>query len=284
MNEFFLYLDINTITSFEKSSNILNTFFAFTDIVFILISVIKIRANDNEIVKLISKLFSIFLVDILFRAFHIFIFNIFNIKFYHDIINYSLATFQFYLMLSLFIDVLSMLKIKHEIDISNLSFLFLLLTFPFNRFIPTNPISTDFFIKVFKKLLILGQSIFSIIFIHVLYNMFQTKISEMMDLIIKEDDSYASSNELLYKFIKGSPMSCTLLFMLYFLIKIYFLFSKEPFTIYYGTLALNIIYNAALYFAFMTSFSIVLTLKKNSNLKQRQSKKLEEEVRIINNS
>ena len=166
MNEYFLYLDINSIIAYEKSNNILNIIFVFIDLVLISLSIIKFRPTEDKLVKLRTKLFSILLIDILFRTFHIFIFNIFNIKFYHDIINCSIATFQFYLILSLFISVLSVLKIKYEIDISNLSFLFLLLTFPFNRFIPTNPISTDFFIGILKKILILAQSAFTIIFIY----------------------------------------------------------------------------------------------------------------------
>ena len=284
MNEYFLYLDINSIIAYEKSNNILNIIFVFIDLVLISLSIIKFRPTEDKLVKLRTKLFSILLIDILFRTFHIFIFNIFNIKFYQDIINYSIATFQFYLILSLFISVLSVLKIKYEIDISNLSFLFLLLTFPFNRFIPTNPISTDFFIGILKKILILAQSAFTIIFIYILYRVFKKKISKIVNLIIKEDESSDPSDELIYKFINGSPLSCSLLFILYFLIKIYFLFVREPYTIFYGTIALDIIYNGALYFVFLICLTVVYALNKISTMKEKQLKKLEEEVKIINNN
>ncbi len=284
MNEYFLYLDINSITAYEKSNNILNIIFVFIDLVLISLSIIKFRPTEDKLVKLRTKLFSILLIDILFRTFHIFIFNIFNIKFYHDIINCSIATFQFYLILSLFISVFSVLKIKYEIDISNLSFLFLLLTFPFNRFIPTNPISTDFFIGILKKILILAQSAFTIIFIYILYRVFKKKISKIVNLIIKEDESSDPSDELIHKFINGSPLSCSLLFILYFLIKIYFLFVREPSTIFYGTIALDIIYNGALYFVFLICLTVVYALNKISTMKEKQLKKLEEEVKIINNN
>jgi hypothetical protein len=284
MNEYFLYLDINSIIAYEKSNNILNIIFVFIDLVLISLSIIKFRPTEDKLVKLRTILFSILLIDILFRTFHIFIFNIFNIKFYHDIINYSIATFQFYLILSLFISVLSVLKIKYEIDISNLSFLFLLLTFPFNRFIPTNPISTDFFIGILKKILILAQSAFTIIFIYILYRVFKKKISKIVNLIIKEDESSDPSDELIHKFIIGSPLSCSLLFILYFLIKIYFLFVREPYTIFYGTIALDIIYNGALYFVFLICLTVVYALNKISTMKEKQLKKLEEEVKIINNN
>ena len=105
-----------------------------------------------------------------------------------------------------------------------------------------------------------------------------------MNLIIKEDESSDPSDELIYKFINGSPLSCSLLFILYFLIKIYFLFVREPYTIFYGTIALDIIYNGALYFVFLICLTVVYALNKISTLKEKQLKKLEEEVKIINNN
>jgi len=284
MDEYFLVFDIKTITIYEKSSNIINTFLVFIDLAIIFLSGIKFKATDNKFLNIRSKLFSVLLIDILFRYFYIFIFNIFDTKLYHDIIKYSISTLLFYFILSLFINVLSILKIKNELYISNLSILFLFLTFPFSRFIQINPISTDFSIKFLKKLLILGQSILSIIFIYILYNVFKKKISNIVYLIIKEDKSDEPSNELIHKFIYGSPLSCSLLFILYVLIKIYLLFVTEPIVIFYGTIALDIIYNGALYFAFMICFIVVYSLNKISSFKEKQIQMLEEEVKIIKNN
>ena len=282
MNEFFIYLDIQTLTEYQKSIGILNIIFVFIDLVFVFFSATRFRAVDQNVKLLRSKLFNILFVDIFIRIFHIYIFNLFDVKLLYEIITNSTATLQFYLILSLFAKVLSILKIKYDINMVLLSFLFLLLIFPFDKFIPNNPMSSDSFSKILKTLMELGQSIFSIVFIYILYMTFKKKISNVVNIIMKENEDSDPTNNFINKIIYGSPFSCSLLFIIYFLIKIYFLFIRQPLILFYAIIILNIVYNGALYFIFLICYTMVYALNKISSLKEKQIKRVEEEVRIIN--
>ena len=87
-----------------------------------------------------------------------------------------------------------------------------------------------------------------------------------------------------YLFIIGSPLSCLVLFIFYYIVKIIFLFILKPVFALYASILVNILGNTSKYFTFLVCQIIIYVLNKISNEKEKRKQKQSfmEEVEIIN--
>ena len=79
----------------------------------------------------------------------------------------------------------------------------------------------------------------------------------------------------------GAPFSCLMIFIFYFLLKLLFLFFKDPLLILYGIVITDIIKDGAKYFVFVSCIVAICLL--NNILSPDVNKKGDfEEIQIIN--
>ena len=85
--------------------------------------------------------------------------------------------------------------------------------------------------------------------------------------------SKALTNNKINFFILGSPLSSTLLFALYYLLKVSFIFIKTPILILYLNIVLNIIKNSSKYFVFLICGAIIYVLNIAETEKEKEKEK-----------
>ena len=283
MNE--KYLDKASLTSYERSDIFINIFFAILDSIFIVFSLLNIKSTVKKISQLKKNIIKVFIIDIIIRILYSKKYNAWNIykEFLLSIFNTSL----FYLVISIFYLVLyiqNMSSLKQSQEFKQrvrLSLIFFFSTFSYYK-IPF--ISSNSFINRFIKVFHVLQCILIIIIIFKFQEEIKSKITKIANNFIKE----TKSKKNLYLIILGSPLSCLILFTIYFIIKIItIIFIKSPRYIVYIRIILNIINETCKYFCFLICEAIIYVANQIIIIKEQKIKKnynyyIEETEEIIN--
>ena len=161
-----------------------------------------------------------------------------------------------------------------------LSLIFFFSTFSYYK-IPF--ISSNSFINRFIKVFHVLQCILIIIIIFKFQEEIKSKITKIANTFIKE----TNAKKNLYLIILGSPLSCLILFTIYFIIKIItFIFIKSPIYIVYIRIILNIIKETCKYFFFICEAIIYVAnqikISKEQKIKTKYNNYTEETEIIIN--
>ena len=272
------YITEETINDFQKAEVFLNIFFSFVDIVIIIISIILFYSELKHFYLMAYQLIGIFLIDIIMR-----IYNIYKIKiktidiFYKEIISCFISTYLFFLLLSLFKEILKELNFKEVFNITYPCLFYIIFSFSYENIISYYPITFDKYVTSFSSFILLAQFSFSMIFAYYVYDILKIGFGYII--------SYISKNKYdirpIHKFIFGAPISCLCIYIFYYLIKIWILFCRNPLIILYGSLISGIINNGAKYFVF-TSCEIIVYLLNIAFKNEIKKKDDLEEIQIIN--
>ena len=272
------YITEETINDFQKAEVFLNIFFSFVDIVIIIISIILFYSELKHFYLMAYQLIGIFLIDIIMR-----LYNIYKIKikttdiFYKEIISCFISTYLFFLLLSLFKEILKELNFKEVFNITYPCLFYIIFSFSYENIISYYPITFDKYVTSFSSFILLAQFSFSMIFAYYVYDILKIGFGYII--------SYISKNKYdirpIHKFIFGAPISCLCIYIFYYLIKIWILFCRNPLIILYGSLISGIINNGAKYFVF-TSCEIIVYLLNIAFKNEIKKKDDLEEIKIIN--
>ena len=272
------YITEETINDFQKAEVFLNIFFSFVDIVIIIISIILFYSELKHFYLMAYQLIGIFLIDIIMR-----LYNIYKIKikttdiFYKEIISCFISTYLFFLLLSLFKEILKKLNFKEVFNITYPCLFYIIFSFSYENIISYYPITFDKYVTSFSSFILLAQFSFSMIFAYYVYDILKIGFGYII--------SYISKNKYdirpIHKFIFGAPISCLCIYIFYYLIKIWILFCRNPLIILYGSLISGIINNGAKYFVF-TSCEIIVYLLNIAFKNEIKKKDDLEEIQIIN--
>lgn len=273
------YIDTQSINDYEKADIILNIFFTGVNFLLIVVTVALFSSEKQEITDLSYQLIGIFFVNIIIRLYHIYMLqkdiSNFMLK---ELISCIISVDQFYLILSLFVQVSKMLKIKEKINIVFPCFLYVLVFFSYEKLITYSPITFNSYLLSFGSLILLTQYMFSVIYVYYIYDLLKPGIDSIIAIII----SNSKKLNIVQKFIIGAPFSCLVLFVLHYLIKVWLLFFKSPLMLLYGNIAVNIFKNGGIYFAFISCQIIVYALNKQQVQEVEKKNDAEEEVKINN--
>jgi len=278
MNDFLNeeYLDKESITSYKRSDMILTLFFAVLDLIVIIVSSINLKSKKRKISELKQKVIKIFIFDIIIRLLYNVQYNSPNL--YKENLLSLMNTSQFYLIISfldliLFNPKLSKLQQSNKKDKQfKLCILFFFITFSYEK-LPFPQITKIFNIKI-NKIILFIQSLVILYCIYKLHDNLKIKITDIVSNIKIETQDKKQINLIkFYLFILGSPLSCLILFTIYYCLKIVILFILNAVFALYASILLNIVKNSAKYFTFFVCEVIIYVLNKISIEKEKELKK-----------
>ena len=272
------YISKQTINDFQNAEMLINLFFSFVDFLFIAFSIILFYSEFRNFYSMTYQLIGIFFADIILR-----LYALYTLKnkdtdiFYKEIISCLISSDLFFLILSLFLEILKEISFKKDINISYPCLLYILISFSYENVVSYSPITFNRYSLSFSSFILLAQFIFGIIFAYYLYNFLTTGFGDIISFILKDKNDIRRIN----KFIIGFPISCLCIYIFYYLIKLVILFCRAPLIILYGSLICNIIKEGARYFVFALCEIIVYLL--NKIIKNEIKKRVDfEEIQIIN--
>jgi hypothetical protein len=272
------YINTQSINDYEKADIILNIFFTGINFLLIVITVALFSSEKQEITDLSYQLIGIYFVNIIVRLYHIYMLqkdiSNFMLK---ELISCIISVDQFYLILSLYIQIAKLLKIKEKTNILFPCFLYVLVFFSYDKLITYSPITFNSYLLSFGSLILLTQYMFSVIYVYYIYDLLKPGIDAIISTIISGGKNLST----LQKFIIGAPFSCLVLFVLHYLIKVWLLFFKSPLMLLYGNIVINIFKNGGIYFTFICCEIIVFALNKQQT-QENEKKNDSDEVQIIN--
>jgi hypothetical protein len=272
------YINTQSINDYEKADIILNIFFTGINFLLIVITVALFSSEKQEITDLSYQLIGIYFVNIIVRLYHIYMLqkdiSNFMLK---ELISSIISVDQFYLILSLYVQIAKLLKIKEKINIVFPCFLYVLVFFSYDKLITYSPITFNSYLLSFGSLILLTQYMFSVIYVYYIYDLLKPGIDAIISTIISGGKNLST----LQKFIIGAPFSCLVLFVLHYLIKVWLLFFKSPLMLLYGNIVINIFKNGGIYFTFICCEIIVFALNKQQT-QENEKKNDSDEVQIIN--
>ena len=272
------YINTQSINDYEKADIILNIFFTGINFLLIVITVALFSSEKQEITDLSYQLIGIYFVNIIVRLYHIYMLqkdiSNFMLK---ELISCIISVDQFYLILSLYVQIAKLLKIKEKINIVFPCFLYVLVFFSYDELITYSPITFNSYLLSFGSLILLTQYMFSVIYVYYIYDLLKPGIDAIISTIISGGKNLST----LQKFIIGAPFSCLVLFVLHYLIKVWLLFFKSPLMLLYGNIVINIFKNGGIYFTFICCEIIVFALNKQQT-QENEKKNDSDEVQIIN--
>ena len=244
--EYELQLSIN---SYEKSDVIISIILGIIDITFIIFFSLYLKSENKKVNHLKQKLLKVFLIDFVTRLLYTKKYSSWTI--YKELFFSLMNCIQFYLIISFLSSALVKSKRFSHMQIFFLSIIFFFITFSYERF--SFSTSKKFSQMLLNKLILILQSTCILYCIYKTYGEFKKYIYEIANSI------KCSNKELskVYLFILGSPQSCLILFTIYYVLKIFFTFIKNPVYIIYSKILLNILKEAVKYFAFFVCQGII---------------------------
>ena len=272
------YLNEQTINDFQKAQVLLNAFFALVDFSIIIFSIILFFKELRHFFQLGYQLIGIFIVDIIIRLYFIYTCKQEDSNiFFKEMISCLFSTDLFFLLLSLFTEILKVLKIQESINIAYPCLFYILLSFSYENIISYAPITFDRYVLSFSSFILFAQFSFSIVFAYYVYDILKQGFGFIVSSVLKDKNNVRP----IHKFIFGAPVSCLFIFIFYFLIRLWILFCRDPLIILYGSLISGIIKDGARYFVFASCVIIVYFL--NKVIKEENKNKNDfEEIQIIN--
>ena len=267
-----------SINCYEKSDVILSIFFAFIDLVSILFFVLKIISENEKIIKLKTKLFKLFITDFILRLLYTRKYTSWTLT--KEIFMTFMNTIQFYLVLSFILIAIHYKKESNLKKIYSTCSIFFFITFSY-EYIFVLSSKSDLTILL-NKLILLLQAIFTLLCIYRLSKFFKKKIVNIVNIlnILKGNND---KPDKLNQFILGSPRSCYCLFYFYYILKIIFIFIKNPIFVIYANILLNIVKEASKHFSFFICIAILYQLNKiRIKLEDEQKKSNSDEIIKLN--
>lgn len=254
-----------SMDSYEQSDVILTAFFAILDSCFIFYLVCYLKSANKKIIRLKNILFKLFFIDIIIRLLYTKKYS--SWTFYKELFFTFMSTFQFYLIMS-FINLALKNKKKENNDSFALWYcnVFFFLTFSYESIFFFN--STNEFKVILKKIILLMKSFGGLYCIYKFYERFCNNITEIANKLKGKKEK----NEKLNLFILGSPQSCLFLFTFYYILKLIIVFIKNPITLIYINIIINIVKEASIIFLFIICQVILYQLYK-IKVEDDQSKK-----------
>ena len=272
------YLNEQTINDFQKAQVLLNAFFALVDFSIIIFSIILFFKELRHFFQLGYQLIGIFIVDIIIRLYFIYTCKQEDSNiFFKEMISCLFSTDLFFLLLSLFTEILKILNIQESINIAYPCLFYILLSFSYENIISYAPITFDRYVLSFSSFILFTQFSFSIVFAYYVYDILKQGFGFIVSSVLKDKNNVRP----IHKFIFGAPISCLCIYIFYYLLKIWILFCRNPLIILYGALICGIINDGAKYFVF-TSCEIIVYLLINALKNEIKKKGDIEEIQIIN--
>lgn len=238
-----------SIDSYEKSDVIISVILGIIDLFFIVLFSIYLKSENKKVIHLKQKLLKIFLVDFITRLLYTKKYSSWSI--YKELLYTFMNCVQFYYIISFLSSSIIKSKRFSQMQIFLLSIIFFFITFSYEKVSFSKPKN---FIKVILNKLTLIMQCTSILYcIYKTYEDFKKYIYDIANGI------RCNGKELgkVYLFILGSPQSCLTLFTVYYLLKLFFIFIKNPVYIIYSKIVLNIVKEAGKYFAFCVCQGII---------------------------
>ena len=272
MNDFF---DYESIVNYEKSEIIQEIYYSLLDFAIIIISIFKIKTINRHMVNLKNIIIEIFILDIIIRL--LFARKYSNWNIYKEIMTTFINTIQFYLILSFLDKILYYPGLSKAIKSNDNSKIikfcdgFFLITFQYEKFLKLN----------LNKIIISIRSLFILFCIYKLYKYLNDIITKIVSNLIS--GCKIQINNKINLVILGSPLLCSILFSVYYILKIVIAFIYKPLFALYLNILLSIIKNSSTYFVFFICGAIIYVLNKinEENEKEKQNKdNIEESIKI----
>ena len=251
-----------SIDCYEKSDVILSIFFAFIDLVSILFFVLKIISQNEKVIKLKAKLFKLFIIDFILRLLYTRKYTSWTLS--KEIFMTFMSTVQFYLVLSF---ILIAMNSEEESNLIKNCPIFFLVTFSYEYIFDLS--SKSNLTILLNKIILLLQSIFTLYCIYEISETLKDKVVNIVNILKDKDDKLDKLN----LFILGSPQSCYFLFYFYYILKMIFIFIKNPIFVIYANILLNIVKEASKLFSFFICIAILYQLNKMKIKIEEEQKK-----------
>jgi len=251
-----------SIECYEKSDVILSIFFAFIDLVSILFFVLKIISENEKVMKLKAKLFKLFVIDFILRLLYTRKYTSWTLT--KEIFMTFMNTVQFYLVLSF---ILIAMNSEEESNLIKNCPIFFLITFSYEYIFDLS--SKNNLTILLNKIILLLQSIFTLYCIYEISETLKDKVVNIVNILKDKDDKLDKLN----LFILGSPQSCYFLFYFYYILKMIFIFIKNPIFVIYANILLNIVKEASKLFSFFICIAILYQLNKMKIKIEEEQKK-----------
>jgi hypothetical protein len=275
-------IDEQSMKSFENSDVILAIILSGLDIILIVVSILSKRLKNKQIRTLKSRLYKIFILDIIIRALYVKKYYLINLP--KEILFSVLATSQFYYILS-FIDHSKYIQKELKANLSKerklriqLCFFFIFLSFSYENF--SFKLKYTYHFKfIINKTIIIIKNYCMIIFVFNVYKILNVKIQEFANKLLAKH-----KNSKIAWFIFGCPAPCCFLFCLNYVLKIGFAFVNKPIFFIYGNIIINIVKDTSKYFLFLICESIfyLLYFEKIEEEKEMIKASTEEKIKINN--
>ena len=273
------YIDQQTLDDYTKADALINIFFTILDFGIIMFLAVVYYPEPKHIAQLGHQLIGIFFVDIIIRLHYIYSFKRDEgNRFIKAMISCLFSTDLFFLLLSLFKEILKALKIQEDLNIVYPCLFYILLSFSYENIISYAPITFDRYVLSFSAFILFAQFSFSLVFAYYVYDILKQGFGSIVSSIIKDKNGIRP----IHKFIFGAPISCLFIFIVYFIIKLWILFCRDPLSILYGSLISGIIKDGAKYFVFASCVIIVYLLNKVAKEENKNRGGDLEEIQIIN--
>jgi hypothetical protein len=257
-----------TDLNFKKADMIINVSLIILNSLIMVIFLLYFKSTIKVIKTLKYLLFRIFLDDIIIRLLNLLNYSIWT--FLKEIGSSFINTFQFFFLLSFFEKIYSnVIKIQtsnQELRIHQLSLIFLLIAFPYDKLILKTKISYNLFSISIDELIIIVQSICALFFSYKLYRIMEKKSVEIKKIMKYDSIKVKNIHHLLIKF----PILCLLFYSIYFLLIIIFAFPKDPIILLFGNISFIVIKNASKYFIYISCSLLLRELKKIKNEEENQ--------------
>lgn len=269
------YVDEESFISYQHANIIISLFFAIFDFVIIVVSSLNLKSKNDHISILKHKLIKLFIIDIINRILYTRKKNYKGI--FGELISSVMSTSQFYFVIS-FIDEVSyisknnILKNTQSIlEAFKLCFIFFITTFSYENIHFTLSVYLNVNNFTLTRIIILIQSFIIIFWIYKLSKKFKEKVTQIGNHMM---NSQTAKKRKIYLIILGSPNSCMALFIIYYALKIIFIFIKNPEFILYANIVLNILKGTCIYYVFLLCELIIYILNKTKKEKEEQKRKV----------
>ena len=286
------YLDEDSIERYENSEKIHILFFSGIDAIVIIILSMNLKSRSKKLIILKHKIIKIFIFDIIIRIINLRKYGKWIV--YKEILTTVLEMSQFYLILSFLHEITyniktsKLTKSNDRIHRIKLCLLFLIISYSYEKINFPKKWDEYFYLPSYKMVILL-ESFIIVDVILVNYNYFFKLIWFVSTMIMNESsDSKENKENRVIRFINGSPFSCLFLFVLYYVLKIAFLFVTNPRLIVYSNIVLTVIKYTVEYFVFFTCDVIACVLNEIYTKKQKgkyqQFNTLFDEIEDLNTS
>ena len=275
-------IDEQSMRNFENADILLAVILSGLDIILIVIAILSKKQKNKQIRTLKSRLYKIFILDIIIRALYVKKYYLINLP--KEVLFSVLATSQFYYILS-FIDHSKYNQKELKANLSKerklrmkLCFFFIFLSFSYETF--SFNLKYSYQLKfIINKALIIIKNYFMIIFVFNVYKILNVKIKEFANKLLSKQ-----KNSKIAWFIFGSPNPCCFLFCLNYAFKIGFAFVTKPIFFIYGDIIFNILKDTSKYFLFLICEAIFYSLyfEKIKEEKEMIRASTEEKIKINN--